>query len=190
MNIVRTARNVSALLAVCGIAAYGGFVATGAVLDAPDGKLRRSPLPNGATLEAVFVGASTCAASRSSALPRDLKAALSLLRDSATAAGISFSTIGVALDWVPADGINWLKRIADFDEVIAGRNWANLGAIDYLWNDSLTVPAMPQLIVAIRTVATDSARVVASAPHTVLRLLGPGSLHDWVERHSNRSALR
>lgn len=190
MNLVHKARNVSALLAVCGIAAYGGFVGTDALLHTSHRKLTSAPIPNGATIEAVFVGASTCGASRSPALPRDVKAALSLLRDSARVAGVPFSTVGVALDWVPAEGIDWLRRVADFDEIIAGKNWANLGAIDYLWRDSLTVPAMPQLIVVTRTIRADSARILASSPLTVLRLLGAGSIHDWVEKHPKRSALR
>jgi hypothetical protein len=186
MSALHRAGNLFALLAICAVAAYAGFAATDVVLDASRGKPRAARLSSGESVEAVFVGASTCSASRSSTLAGRVKAALSLLRDSAAAAGVGFAAIGVSLDWGPSDGIRWLRGIADFDEVIAGRNWVNLAAIDYLWRDSAAVPALPQLIVAARTIRAESTRVVASEPRRVLRLLGEGAIRRWVEAHASR----
>jgi hypothetical protein len=180
-------RNASVLLATCTLAAYGGFVGADALIHSHGSDRTRASLPNGATLEAVFVGASTCEASRSSALPRAVRGALALLRDSAAAVGVQFASIGLALDWGPSEGIRWLGRVAHFDEVVAGRSWANLGAIDYLWRDSLGVPAMPQLIVATRTILSDRTRVRATRPQAILRLIGAGAIRDWVAEHATRS---
>ena len=187
MHLVQAARNLSALLAVSSVAAYGGFVATDAVLRVPNRSSTDGSLPTGTNLEAVFLGASTCDGSRSSSLPNTLKAAFGLLRDSAAAVGARFSSIGIAIDWVPAVGVSWLKGVADFDEVIAGKNWANLGAIEYLWHDSLAVPAMPQLMVVTRIIHAGSARVVTTEPQVLLRLVGEGAIREWVKSHGNVS---
>ena len=112
-----------------------------------------------------------------------LNAALSLLRDSADGIGARFSSVGVALDWTPSAGIGWLKGIADFDEIIAGREWVNLGAIAYVWRDSSAVPALPQLVVLARTVRLENNRIVASQPQPILRLLGEQAIRAWVEAH-------
>jgi len=89
----------------------------------------------------------------------------------------------VALDWTPSAGIGWLKGIADFDEIIAGREWVNLGAIAYVWRDSSAVPALPQLVVLARTVRLENNRIVASQPQPILRLLGEQAIRAWVEAH-------
>ncbi len=184
MKRLQGLRNASALLAVCCVVAYGGFAATDAFLrTSPRRILIKAPIPTGANLEAVFVGSSTCHASRSPTLPRELRTVLSILRDSATSAGAQFASVGVAIDWDVAAGIRWLKRVGDFDEVVAGRNWANLGAFDYLWSDSSATPVLPQLILAVRTVTADTARVVATRPRVVLRLLGEGAIKNWADAH-------
>ena len=111
------------------------------------------------------------------------------LADRATAAGESFSAIGVAAEWSIEDGLayliegKWTRGIHDFgawDEVQAGRNWLASGALNYVWRDPAGVPTVPQVVLLEREVGISGDRISASEDVPVLRLVGSDEITEWV----------
>jgi len=64
--------------------------------------------------------------------------------------GVGFSAIGISVDWIPTRGINHLKKVGKFDEIIVGNNWTNNGIIKYV-SEMGNEASTPQLILSLRT---------------------------------------
>jgi hypothetical protein len=108
---------------------------------------------------AVFVGASWCRASAFPELKDSLPNVLKKLEGEAKSRNHWFTSIGVSLDQPARKGIDWLGEYANFGELIVGGGWANYGAIDLIWSDSLSVVELPQLIVLSRPILASSPRM-------------------------------
>lgn len=61
------------------------------------------------------------------------------------------SLIGVAIDGPVTDAMGILGRFGSFDEISAGRGWANTFAVTYMVTDSTALTSVPQLFVLERT---------------------------------------
>lgn len=104
-------------------------------------------LPDSTQLVAVYIGAETCGPCHfpeTKQAVEDMKVALAGI---AKQKGWSFKAVGVSLDWDPQIGYKFLQENGKFDEMIIGRNWANLGAETYIWQADEVYPAIPQVIV-------------------------------------------
>ena len=97
----------------------------------------------------VFIASSTCPFSNHSQLPELIEDTKLNLQRKALDLGLSFSTIGVSIDWVTSDGITHLNKFGNFDEVMTGRKWHGTGANIYL-EQIPGINATPQILVLAR----------------------------------------
>jgi len=159
------------------------FLCITTVLGAQDSAYTPSfEMPEGPQLVAIYVGSSTCGPCQSPELKAAIEQAKRGLRKQATTARLSFAAIGVALDWSVEEGYNFLRKSGEFDEIVTGSNWINLGALRYIWADSTATPGLPQLVVLRRTIETGAARIAINNERILLRLLGDSEIEAWVRR--------
>lgn len=144
--------------------------------------------PAGRELAFVFIGSSTCRPSNHELLPASVEQAKLLLRERAVRSGRSFTTVGIARDWSVEAGLEHLRRFGRFDEVVAGRNWINIGLLRYVWEDVPGEASTPQVLVLDRRLvdrrAPEAADGVLQDERLVVRLVG----WDEIERWSRRNA--
>jgi hypothetical protein len=127
----------------------------------------------------VFIGASFCNAHNLPGFPDVVESAKLRVREHAQARGMRFRAVGVALDWRPADGLAFLARFGEFDEVASGGNWINDGATKYIWRDIPGDADVPQLLVLRRSVHRGEA-IRVGEDKVVKRILGAGDIEKWV----------
>jgi hypothetical protein len=77
----------------------------------------------GPQLVMVYIGSASCAGSNQPALPRAVERLKLRLAGYAKHEAMSFTAIGIALDWAPHSGMEHLEKFGRFDEVAAGYNW-------------------------------------------------------------------
>lgn len=151
-------RRIAGYVGICAgvaVAFWGGFLlAQGAAESAPPDRAPVQQFPLGTTAEfaMVYIGSSTCVFCQDAQLPGYLAAIRDQLGEQARAQGRASASVGISVDPSAADGVEHLGAMADFDEVVAGRNWANIGAMRYLWDDLPGQPATPQVILVSRDV--------------------------------------
>ena len=104
----------------------------------------------GEEVVAVVIGSSHCGFSTWPVYMAVIDPMLRSLQSQARARGLGFAAIGVAADEPADSGFAYLKRLADFDEIITGRTWFNTGLLHYVWPDSTIVPATPKLLLFAR----------------------------------------
>jgi hypothetical protein len=56
-------------------------------------------------------------------------------------------TLGVAIDWDPVLGFEYLQRIYPWHQISTGRNWLNATVLNFIWNDPRVLPVTPQVLV-------------------------------------------
>lgn len=142
--------------------------------------------PDGQELALIFIGSSTCGASRHEVLPRAVQRLKLEMRERAVASGRSFTTLGIARDWDVDEGIEHLRGFGRFDEVVAGRNWVNIGILRYVWEDLPGRAATPQLLVVDRRLvdrnATEASGGVLQDEQLLVRLVGWQEIERWAAR--------
>ena len=160
MSIPHAVRSAPKVVLHAGIAAVlfgGGFLAS--ARSGLELRIRKTPGSDSATsyippyrsrtgtqLVMVYFGSSRCAGSNRPELPAAVEALKRGLAGSARREGMSFMAIGVALDWAPEAGIEYLSKVGRFDEVAAGYNWGNSLALRYMWAEASVAPATPQVV--------------------------------------------
>ncbi len=129
----------------------------------------------------VFVGSSTCGWSNVPELPDLIKELKRELRQRAENLGMSFAAVGVARDMVAADGIRHLGKFGDFDEVMSGRGWANIGVLKYVYDEvSAGSGVTPQVLVVERSLDDSGGHVALGTDRVVLRRAGLDQIKQWV----------
>lgn len=127
----------------------------------------------------VFIGASFCNAHNTPGFPEVVETAKLRLQRHAQQGGMQFRAIGVALDWRPADGLAFLARFGEWDEVASGSNWIGDAATKYIWRDIPGDADVPQLLVLRRSVQTGQALRLGE-DGVLKRILGTADIEDWV----------
>jgi hypothetical protein len=114
-----------------------------------------------------------------------------LVRESA-AANMAFSTLGVAVDHNPQEGIALLNELGPFDQLAVGDSWLNAAAIEYMWRDIPGEAALPQVVLVERIVTHTSNSLVVSDDSLVGRAVGPSAIFRWLARRGGilRSSTR
>jgi hypothetical protein len=143
-------------------------------------------IPEGEQLVVMYFGQSACVWSNKENLPGAINAIKRELREIATERGWSFMSIGTALDWSLEAGLDHLRKFGPFDEISLGYNWANSSAIKYLSEDTAGLPAIPQVVVVRRKIATvdqgdGAVRYVIEEEHVLARKVGAIEINKWVE---------
>lgn len=138
----------------------------------------------GDEIVAIFVGASFCGATSAPDLPQVLEDMRRSLGTRASEEHKRLVTVGVALDVSPDDGLKFLSHYGRFDEVLAGRNWLNTGAIDYIWRDTPGAASLPQLIVLERHVDEGKTSISVGTDHLIRREIGIEEIRNWVKMNT------
>ena len=123
----------------------------------------------------VYIGSSTCGFANDSALPEVIEGAKLALHQHATDNGLSFSAIGVSIDWDPTRGYAHLAKMGRFDEIMTGRRLWGVGVS--VWQEFIA--GTPQVLVV--THATDTQLLPIASDNVVVRKLGFGPIADWVD---------
>ena len=130
----------------------------------------------------VFVGSSNCGWSNVRELPNMVKGLKLELRKRAENLGMSFAAVGIARDIIATNGIRHLEKFGDFDEVMSGRGWANIGVLKYVYGDQLSGPAAtPQVLVVERSLDDTAGHIALTAERVVARKTGLDEITQWVQ---------
>jgi hypothetical protein len=141
---------------------------------------------NGEQLVMVYVGSARCVWANDPQLPKLVEQAKLALETQAARRGWSFEAIGIAVDWIPEEGLDHLRRLGRFDEVSAGYGWANLAAAEF-FNDRVPEPAAtPEVLVLRRSLTMPNSLdgpsgYVLANQQVVARKSGLVELRRWVQ---------
>jgi hypothetical protein len=169
-------------VALCLAAASGGAVAARAVLRRHPGA---APMPGAVTAVlgdstpvtatrefAVFLGDVDCSACKVPGLPRRVQTILDSLRAVASSRKHTFASIGISMNGSPKAALDWLDRFGEFDEVLLGDQWLNVGVIKYIWTYPAAVPTVPQIMLFQHSITSSSNAIEVGNDSLVYRWLG------------------
>lgn len=132
-----------------------------------------------AELVLIYVGSPQCAFSAAPEIPGLVRASQRALRLKSDARGWRFASVGVSPSTRPGEGVRHLRRIAEFDEISAGRSWEGLAA-RYLTASPYGGAAItPQLVVLLRR-STVGFHSQAPDERMLFRLAGRESIERWL----------
>jgi hypothetical protein len=152
---------------------------------------------SGKELLAVFIASSTCGASQLVGLPQAIHHIRRSLPVLAGRDGRRAVLVGVALDHTAKEGLKFLSRFGEFDEIMVGGSWLNSGAVQFLIRDQPGPLAMPQLVLVERDITTGNQSLQVGTDRVVARHVGgrpilayAGSLDTLVVTKPSRTANR
>lgn len=130
----------------------------------------------------VYIGSSTCGWSNVPELPPQIRRLKARMQAHARSDGTRFATLGIALDRLASDGIAHLHKFGPFDEVMAGRSWANGGIQRYIYGtgDMGGPASTPQIVVLSRRLELPAGHVSIEEEHVILRKTGLEAISDWI----------
>ncbi len=123
-------------------------------------------------LHLVYIGSAGCAFCERDDLRSAVRRMVEALEDRHATSDTSFTSLGVSIDWDPAEGTSYLRRIARFDEVAVGMNWLNLGSLAYMVRDPIGDLATPQVLLLSRSVRVVGARLEVGRDSVLTRRVG------------------
>lgn len=97
-----------------------------------------------------------------------------------TAPGRRIKVVGVAVDRDPGRGRRRLAKLGPFSEISTGGGWTNSLAIEYIWADTLALPAIPQLVVVERSQVVDEQHMIVESQRVVGRVYGLHAMTRWL----------
>ena len=130
----------------------------------------------------VYLGSYSCAFANDEALPGIVEQIKLGLQDKAVNEGMSFSAIGVAVDWRVAEGVEHLEKFGQFDEIMAGRKWHGFGSLQFFKQRLAGVAATPQVLVFRRDVEVEEGAFRVSDERVLVRQMGVLGIGNWLER--------
>ena len=140
---------------------------------------------------AVLITTSNCIGARNPKFAPALRAALRILADESIRDSSQFRAIGVAMDFNPDSAAMYLHGLADFDQWVVGGNWGNDVVVRRVWQDSVAVPFIPQLLVIERSMGRQTRRnglvgMYFGPDRVVQRLTNADEIAQWVLKESAR----
>lgn len=142
--------------------------------------------PNGVELIAVYIGAEFCGPCHDPQLKKAIRKMKTILSERAAKEQQSFSVTGVSTDWEVEKGVQYLRSIGPFDEIIAGKSLFNQAASEYIWKDSSGTPVVPQLVLIEREVSYKDGRALISNDRILDRHIGTIEIISWVGKGAPR----
>lgn len=151
------------------------------------GPINNRSLESGTEIRLIYIGSSTCPASTSEEMPRLFERIVARVQEGAAERGLKFTSVGIAVEWKVASGLQHLRRVGEFDEVGAGQNWYNQYAYRYFWGDAAGRVSTPQVVVESRVLdvpetegeqfsVRDTQLLARAAGLRAIRRLAQGSL--------------
>jgi hypothetical protein len=113
---------------------------------------------SGKELAMVYISSPNCGYCTSPNMPEYVEKSKLNAQKIAKENDANFSVIGVAIGWSVQEGLDHLENFGTFDEVMAGRNWFNIGARKYIYNEipSGTKGSVPQIVLILRNASIES----------------------------------
>ncbi|MFN0179574.1 MAG: hypothetical protein ACKVZ0_12315 [Gemmatimonadales bacterium] len=137
-------------------------------------------IQSGDEIAFVFIGASFCGAATEAGFGDVVKEAIEMM--AARVGGkYRLRTIGVSVDWSPRKGMDFLRRMADFDELIVGQNWLNTGVQHFARRNGAPL-AVPSLLIVRREVVVGDNDVLVLHERLLLAEVGTKPIRDWLAR--------
>lgn len=128
----------------------------------------------------VYIGSSSCGWSNVPELPGLVERMKRDLRAWSTDRELGFLAIGIARDINVAAGLRHIESFASFDEVMAGRSWANVGVQKYVYGELAGPGITPQVVIIHRRIEYHGTGKVAIESERVLaRMAGLREITDW-----------
>lgn len=150
-------------------------------------------MPDSSEVVLVFISTSTCTGNEKERLGDAIRDAKLSLRERASAEGSTFFAIGAAAEWSVENGLAYLlegrssygtRDFGAWDEVLAGRNWLNSAAIEFILRDEKGRPIVPQAIVFRRRVGRGPDGLEVGEREVLVRAVGSQAILDWSDRGS------
>lgn len=131
-------------------------------------------------LELVFLVSATCAGSRNipDGYVHDLQSAI----QGVTADSVTVRVVGVAVDDSWEEGVEFLRGLGEFDEVLAGRSWLGTGAKHFIHRDLPGPAVIPQVVVIRRAVRRPVEVTEVGADRVLIRKVGLDEMLRWQSR--------
>lgn len=120
----------------------------------------------------MLIGAKGCAASLRSELPRHFAAIRHAAASRAGRSGHQFVSVGVAVDHSIEEGVEFLKRFPDLDQMAVGGAWMNESVVRFIWRDIAGEPVLPQVLLLRRSVDVSRERVTFGEDSLLSRAVG------------------
>lgn len=128
----------------------------------------------------VYTGSSSCGWSNVPELPGLVERLKRDLRAWSTDRELEFMAIGIARDINVSAGLRHLDSLGSFDEVMAGRSWANVGVQKYVYGELAGPGITPQVVIILRRIDYHSTgKVVIESERVLARMEGLGEITDW-----------
>jgi hypothetical protein len=143
---------------------------------------RIANLKTGDEILLVFIGGSFCNGTKQPGLKEAVAQLNSDLRERVRAQGKTFVSVGVAMDWSVAEGVDFLLSFGQFDELVVGRNWLNSAVVRYVWRDTPGSAALPQLVVVTRHVNVGGSIIDVGSERLLTRKLGADEIIAWARQ--------
>ena len=135
--------------------------------------------PHGPELVLAYISSSNCVGNRAPGLHEAVDSLKLLLGSWARQHQMTFRAVGIALDWPTDSGLAYLKEFGQFDELVVGSNWFNLGAESLIWADSMAPPSIPQVLVYRHDIDLGEHRVTITTPQELKRVYGGDKIVEW-----------
>jgi hypothetical protein len=110
-----------------------------------------SDLNGGEFIHLVYLGSPECSYCNSE-LDEEIKNLKLELSDFVKNNGYRLFTTGVAITFNSNSGIEFLSGSGNYDEIISGASWLNLGANHYMWSELSQVSEVPQILILQNTI--------------------------------------
>lgn len=128
----------------------------------------------------VYIGSSTCGWSNVPELPGVVENIKRSVYGWAKEKELGFVAIGIARDISVRAGLRHLETFGLFDEVVAGRSWANAGFQEYVYGEMSGPGVTPQVVVVLRRMDyKNTGQVVTEWRRVLARLAGLGEIVEW-----------
>jgi len=128
----------------------------------------------------VYIGSAGCVWSNTPELPGIVEKLKNDLYDWSVEQDLGFVAIGVGRDVSVAAGVEHLGKFGLFDEVFAGRSWANSAVQEYVYGRNGGLGATPQVVILLRRSDYQSTGKVRRMGERVLvRLTGLDEISVW-----------
>ena len=94
---------------------------------------------------------------------------------------VRLRTIGVSDDWDVDAGIDFLRGMGPWDEIVAGNSLYNSAVIEHIWSHDGVTAGFPQVVVFERRYKLAAKKLEILSKRYIVRLLGKSELERWLE---------
>lgn len=105
---------------------------------------------NDSELVLIYLADSRCPFCQNEEIINQIRGIDAELNEISKKMGFGYKKIGISIDWNVNEGLSYLRNIIEFDELIVGGGWSNMGVLRYVYDDFQTQAATPQLIITFR----------------------------------------